>query len=160
MRFKYPVKFVDECGSIAAARDGTIYVSSDMRNLCSRQLDAIILHEQGHLEHEDSLRGAWRALAAIACVIVLVTAVHVTQSPWAVFVATAWGVAWYLFTLHANHQAEYLADAYVVEHDYGPDLQAALARLHSYTGFYRASHSHPAPSDRVRRMQRLINGEA
>lgn len=160
MNYKYPVEFVDDCGSLAAARNGTIYVSNDMKHLCSRQLEAIILHEQGHLEHDDPINGARRMLFEIACVALLLATAYLTQSPMAVFVACLWGVGWWFYTLHANHKAEYLADAYVVEKGYGPDLQAALAKLHSYAGFYRAGHSHPAPSDRVRHMQRLINGEA
>jgi Zn-dependent protease with chaperone function len=149
MNVAYPVEYFSDPEPKAFAKGGKIHISSGMvRRVTGPELQAVILHETGHMEREHSIdKFACHLVPALACIALLLIDIPVNLKAaclGAVSVFWVYGAQW------TYHWCEFDADAYVVQAGYGRDFARFLCKI--VPDHRQRTFSHPSIVDRVLRI--------
>jgi Zn-dependent protease with chaperone function len=145
----YPVEYFPDPEPKAFAKGGKIHISSGMvRRITGPELQAVILHETGHMEREHSIDKFGLHLVAVL-LFVVVALVVVSPSLKAVLLGAILAT-WAYAREWLYHWCEFDADAYVVRAGYGKQFAAFLCK--TVRDHDQRTFSHPSVIDRVLRI--------
>jgi Zn-dependent protease with chaperone function len=149
MSTPYAVVYFPDPEPKVFAKGGKIHISSGMvRRITGPELQAVILHETGHMELEHSIDKFGLHLVAVL-LFVVVALVVVSPSLKAVLLGAILAT-WAYAREWLYHWCEFDADAYVVRAGYGKQFAAFLCK--TVRDHDQRTFSHPSVMDRILRI--------
>ncbi len=153
---------IDDDRPIAVTRFGRIRLSTGLFERFRPQLvQAILAHEEGHVKFRHERE--YIALCLIQFLALSFIPVALMLSHWSVVDAAilmAYSLAWFVLMRNIlrahNHACEFEADQYACAQGFGRELAEVIGMVNKPE---TACHSHPAPAERIRRIEACLHGE-